>query len=122
MLSHMVGSSNRIDITRLRTLERELGERDDKISRQQARLSEGARERAELLRNVEGLEMEVRRREIAARDDLARHCLLQVGHGLTRPPARGTTAPAVRAIARALARGSSDRARPAIERGASPAA
>ncbi len=67
MLSHMVGSSSRIDITRLRTLERELGERDDKIARQQARLSEGSRERAELLRKVEGLEMEVRRREIAAR-------------------------------------------------------
>jgi hypothetical protein len=67
MLSHMVGSSNRIDITRLRTLERELGERDDKIARQEARLSEGSRERAELLRKVEGLEMEVRRHEIAAR-------------------------------------------------------
>jgi hypothetical protein len=67
MLSHMVGSSNRIDITRLRTLERELGERDDKISRQETRLSEGACERSELLRKVEGLEMEVRRREIAAR-------------------------------------------------------
>ena len=37
MLSHMVGSSNRTDITRLRTLERELGERDEKISRQEAR-------------------------------------------------------------------------------------
>jgi hypothetical protein len=67
MLSHMVGSSSRVDITRLRTLERELGERDDKIARQEARLSEGARERSELLRKVEGLEMEVRRREIAAR-------------------------------------------------------
>ena len=67
MLSHMVGSSNRIDITRLRTLERELGERDDKISRQEARLSEDSRERSELLRKIEGLEMEVRRREIAAR-------------------------------------------------------
>jgi hypothetical protein len=67
MLSHMVGSSNRIDITRLRTLERELGERDDKISRQEARLSETSKERSEFLRKVEGLEMEVRRREIAAR-------------------------------------------------------
>ena len=63
MLSHMVGSSNRVDITRLRTLERELGERDEKILRQEARLSESSRERAELLRKVEGLEMEVRRRE-----------------------------------------------------------
>jgi hypothetical protein len=67
MLSHMVGSSNRIDITRLRMLERELGERDEKISRQETRLSESSRERAELLRKVEGLEMEVRRREIAER-------------------------------------------------------
>jgi hypothetical protein len=67
MLSHMVGSSNRIDIVRLRTLERELGERDEKISRQEARLSESTRERSELLRKVEGLEMEVRRREMAAR-------------------------------------------------------
>jgi hypothetical protein len=67
MLSHMVGSSNRIDIVRLRTLERELGERDEKISRQEARLSESSRERSELLRKVEGLEAEVRRREIAER-------------------------------------------------------
>jgi hypothetical protein len=67
MLSHMVGSSNRIDITRLRTLERELGERDEKISRQEARLSESARGRAELLRKVEGLEMEVRRHEATER-------------------------------------------------------
>ncbi len=63
MLSHMVGSSNRIDITRLRTLERELGERDEKISRQETRLTEGSRERSELLRKVEQLEAEVRRRE-----------------------------------------------------------
>jgi hypothetical protein len=67
MLSHMVGSSNRVDITRLRTLERELGDRDEKISRQEARLSESSRERSELLRKVEGLEMEVRRREAAER-------------------------------------------------------
>jgi len=67
MLSHMVGSSNRIDIVRLRTLERELGERDEKIARQEARLLETSRERSELLRKVEGLEAEVRRREIAER-------------------------------------------------------
>jgi hypothetical protein len=67
MLSHMVGSSNRIDIVRLRTLERELGERDEKIARQEARLSESSQERAKLLRKVESLEMEVRRKEIAAR-------------------------------------------------------
>ena len=67
MLSHMVGSSNRVDITRLRTLERELGDCDEKISRQEARLSESSRERSELLRKVEGLEMEIRRREAAER-------------------------------------------------------
>jgi hypothetical protein len=67
MLSHMVGSSNRIDIVRLRTLERELGERDEKIARQQARLSESAGERSELLRQIESLEAEVRRRDAAER-------------------------------------------------------
>jgi hypothetical protein len=67
MPSHMVGSSNRVDITRLRMLERELGERDEKISRQEARLSESSLERSELLRRIEGLEMEVRRREAAER-------------------------------------------------------
>jgi hypothetical protein len=67
MLSHMVGSSNRVDITRLRMLERELGERDEKISRQEARLSESSLERSEMLRRIEGLEMEVRRREAAER-------------------------------------------------------
>jgi hypothetical protein len=67
MLSHMVGSSNRIDIVRLRTLERELDERDEKISRQEARLSENAREHSDLSRKVESLQMEIRRREIATR-------------------------------------------------------
>jgi len=67
MLSHMVGSSNRVDIVRLRTLEHDLGERDEKISRQEARLAESSRERSGLLRKVEGLEMEVRRREATER-------------------------------------------------------
>ncbi len=65
MLSHMVGSSNRIDIVRLRTLEHELAERDEKIARQEARLSENARERSELSRKVELLEAEARRRDVA---------------------------------------------------------
>jgi hypothetical protein len=64
MLSHMVGSSNRIDIVRLRTLERELAERDEKIARQQARLSESSRVRSRLLRKVELLEAEARRRDV----------------------------------------------------------
>jgi hypothetical protein len=63
----MVGSSNRVDIARLRNLERELGERDEKIARQQARLAAGAVERSELQRKVENLEAELRRRAAAER-------------------------------------------------------
>jgi len=66
MLSHMVGSSNRIDIVRLRTLERELGERDEKLARQQARLSEGAGERSALLGRIEDLESAARQRDSVA--------------------------------------------------------
>ena len=65
MLSHMVGSANRMDITRLRNLERERGERDEKIARQEARLAAGAADRSELLRKVESLEAELRRRTAA---------------------------------------------------------
>jgi Uncharacterized protein conserved in bacteria (DUF2325) len=67
MLSHMVGSSNRIDIVRLRTLERELAERDEKITRQEARLSDNSRERPKLVRKIEILEAEARRRDVADR-------------------------------------------------------
>ena len=67
MLSHMVGSSSRVDITRLRDLERDLGERDEKIARQQARLAAGAAERSELQRKVEDLAAELRRRTATER-------------------------------------------------------
>jgi hypothetical protein len=67
MLSHMVGSSNRIDIVRLRTLERELAERDEKIARQEARLSDNSRERSKLVRKIEILVAEARRRDVADR-------------------------------------------------------
>jgi hypothetical protein len=62
MLSHMVGSSNRMDIARLRDLERQLGERDAKIARQESRLSASAADRSELLRRIESLEADIRRR------------------------------------------------------------
>jgi hypothetical protein len=45
MLSHQVGAAARLDIARLRQLERDLGERDDKIARQEARLRLAAQER-----------------------------------------------------------------------------
>jgi Uncharacterized protein conserved in bacteria (DUF2325) len=62
-----VGSSNRVDITRLRHLERELGERDEKIARQQARLAASAAERSEGQRRIEGIEAELRRSAAAER-------------------------------------------------------
>ncbi|ALN75566.1 DUF2325 domain-containing protein [Aureimonas sp. AU20] len=40
MLSHLVGTSNRLDLARLRRLEETLAEREDTIARQQARLQE----------------------------------------------------------------------------------
>lgn len=66
MLSHLVGTSNRADIVRLRQLEGELGERDEKIARQEARLQRMARQRVELTRRIEELEEELRCRPVAA--------------------------------------------------------
>ena len=45
MLSHQVGAAARLDIARLRRSERDLGDRDDKIGRQEARLRALALER-----------------------------------------------------------------------------
>ncbi len=66
MLSHLVGMSNRADIVRLRTLEDSLGERDEKIARQEARLRRMAEQRDELTRRIEMLEAEARRRPCTA--------------------------------------------------------
>jgi hypothetical protein len=60
MLSHLVGRTNRADIARLRRLERELGERDEKIARQEARLQRASHERAELIARVNELEARLR--------------------------------------------------------------
>jgi len=65
MLSHMVGSASRVDIARLRQLERDLGDRDDKIARQQARLADNADVRTALQRKIEALEADIRRRAAA---------------------------------------------------------
>jgi len=67
MLSHLVGSANRLDLARLRQLERTLGDHEEKMSRQEARLLEGGRERMALQRRVEELEGEVGRHEVASR-------------------------------------------------------
>ena len=60
MLSHMIGSSNRTDIRRLRDLEKELADRDEKIERQQARLAESAEQRSELTPRIERLSSDLR--------------------------------------------------------------
>ena len=60
MLSHMIGSSNRTDIRRLRELEKELADRDEKIARQQVRLAESGEERALLRRTIEQLTSDIR--------------------------------------------------------------
>jgi hypothetical protein len=60
MLSHLVGRTNRADIARLRRLERELGERDEKIARQEARLKREAHERADLIARLNELEARLR--------------------------------------------------------------
>lgn len=60
MMSHIVGTSSRLDLARLRKLEQALGERDAKIVRQQQRLQEAARERDRLARRIAALEDAVR--------------------------------------------------------------
>lgn len=56
MLSHQVGAAARLDISRLRRMEAELAERDDKIERQQARLAQAAEERVALFETIRRLE------------------------------------------------------------------
>ncbi len=67
MLSHMVGSSSRLDLARLRRAEQMLGERDDTIVRQQARLQAAARERSDLLRRLETLDSLIARQAASER-------------------------------------------------------
>ena len=59
ILSHLIGSSNRLDISRLQKLQRELDERDAKVVEQEARLVGAANERSELLRRIEKMEQTV---------------------------------------------------------------
>ncbi len=61
MLSHLVGMSNRADIARLRVLEREVGARDEKIARQEARLQQAALDKAAQAARIDELEAELRR-------------------------------------------------------------
>lgn len=60
MLSHLMGQSNRADIKRLRTLEAELGGRDEKIARQEQRLAQMAAAQAALAREAVQLRADLR--------------------------------------------------------------
>jgi hypothetical protein len=66
MLSHLVGMSNRADIVRLRELERTLGERDEKIVRQETRIARLVRQRDALGRRAAELEQELVQRQLSA--------------------------------------------------------
>jgi hypothetical protein len=57
MLSHQIGAAARLDIARLRRLEAELAERDDKLARQQDRLAAAAAERVALRETIHRLEV-----------------------------------------------------------------
>ena len=65
MLSHLVGTSNRADIVRVRELEVALAERAEKIARQEVRLQRLSRECAEFARRVEELEQAAKHRPAA---------------------------------------------------------
>jgi hypothetical protein len=89
MLSHLVGMSNRADIVRLRSLEASLGQRDEKIARQEARLRRMAGQREELARRIEMLEAEARRRPCAASPaDTGRHAIAALKQRLADEQAR----------------------------------
>lgn len=66
MLSHLVGMANRADIARLRVLERDLGDRDEKIARQQARLLQATVDKAQLFHRAEELEAALRASSLTA--------------------------------------------------------
>jgi Uncharacterized protein conserved in bacteria (DUF2325) len=66
MLSHLVGMSNRADIVRLRELERALGERDERIARQETRIARIVQQRETLGRRVAELEHKLLHRPLSA--------------------------------------------------------
>jgi len=66
MLSHLVGSSSRLDLARLRRLQLDVEARDDKIARQEARLQAAAQDNVILQRRMEELEENLRRAQAAA--------------------------------------------------------
>ncbi|MBB6485831.1 DUF2325 domain-containing protein [Rhizobium lusitanum] len=66
MLSHLVGSSSRLDLARLRKLQLDAEAKDDKIARQEARLQAAANNQACLKRRIDELEADLLRRQTVA--------------------------------------------------------
>lgn len=123
MLSHQVGAAARLDIARLRRLERELGERDDKIARQEARLQAIALERDSLRATLARLEIALASREPVvqadAADEDARLALESLRRDLAEERARGAAlAERLRSSEARRVRAESDGAQAAAEAGA----
>jgi len=72
MLSHLVGSSSRLDLARLRALQIEVDAKKEKIVRQEERLHAAARDRARLRQRIDELEESLVRVQAArlAEDDV----------------------------------------------------
>lgn len=66
MLSHLVGSSSRLDLARLRKLQLDVEAKDDKIVRQEARLNAAANDHALLQRRIGELEADLLRKQAVA--------------------------------------------------------
>ena len=123
MLSHQVGAAARLDIARLRRLEADLAEREEKLARQQTRLAAAAEERVTLTRTIRLLETRLASPETCApipspdfsEIDAPRHRLAdEIAHSeaLTR---RLEASEARRARAEAEARAASTRLQDAEE-------
>lgn len=72
MLSHLVGSSSRLDLARLRKLQLDLEARDEKIARQEARLQAAANDHTCLQRRIDELEAGLSRRQVVVPEAMSR--------------------------------------------------
>ncbi|NLR97674.1 DUF2325 domain-containing protein [Rhizobium sp. P38BS-XIX] len=72
MLSHLVGSSSRLDLARLRKLQLDLEARDEKIARQEARLQAAANDHTFLQRRIDELEAGLSRRQAVVPEVMSR--------------------------------------------------
>lgn len=71
MLSHLVGSSSRLDLARLRKLQLDVEAKDDKIARQETRLHAAAEDHAILQRRIDALEASLLRKQVVASETMS---------------------------------------------------